>query len=174
MKINTSIPTWLHSAPITIYERTWTRTEIAPFKSESLAVWWQYQLTSSTTDTKNAYLGAKGAPGPCFLSQAPSQDSSSPISTVCWSTRASKDLAPCEVIWLWPRTLASVYCWGFCNVFTVLIKTEARTQGPLYTRSIHNNGSPALFTLDKANWMTPLSGRDTPVLFPGIHKTLSI
>ena len=39
---------------------------------------------------------------------------------------------------------------GGCNALTVLIKTEARTQGPLYIKSINNNGSAALFTLDEA------------------------
>ena len=64
--------------------------------------------------------------------------------------RAPRDPAPYEVILLWPHTLGSVYCWGGYNAFTVLLKTEARTQGPLYIKSVNNNGSSALFTLDEA------------------------
>lgn len=47
---------------------------------------------------------------------------------------------------------------GFCNVFTAAIKTGARTQEPLYIKSINNNGSPALFKLHKGNCIIPLCG----------------
>lgn len=46
----------------------------------------------------------------------------------------------------------------FCNVFTAAIKTGARTQEPLYIKSINNNGRLALFKLHKVNCRIPLCG----------------
>lgn len=144
-----------------------TSREAVLSDSESLEVWWQQGLTSSMTDTKRPSWSRRDTEAILPLSSpSPGLATPPPNPNQCHCLlvhRTSKDLAGS----LWGHITMTSHSWkclllGGCNAFTVLIKTEARTQGPLYINGINNSGSSALFT--RSNWW-PLGGGDTPVCF---------
>lgn len=73
------------------------RTEVAPFKSECMQKDGKTNSPAIRQTPREAHHGAQGAHGPYFLFSAPSQYPFAHNSRVCWSSRDSKELAPCEV-----------------------------------------------------------------------------
>lgn len=147
-----------------IHEITWIEERPLLLNQKSLQHDGNTNSPAMRQTLRQVHHRAQGAPGPYFLCQAPSQYSSSHNSSVC-----QRGFQEPGSLWghvtMTSHSQQSVYCWSFRDVFTASIKTRARTQGPLYIKSINNNGSPALFKLDKENWMIPLSRNGTPFFF---------
>lgn len=140
------------------------RTEIAPFKSECLWKHGKTNLPAIRQTPREAHHGAQGAHGPYFLCSAPSHPGPiRPQVQLCWSSRHSKELAPCEVTLLWPHVLSRVLIVGaFVMLSEPPYKQEPEHRGHC-RKNISNNGSPALFTLDQAERIVPLRENDTHV-----------